>query len=205
MVDFKLSDSQKQLREGSRVYAQKVLTGAHAVYSKKLNQQERFRSIRSFYRIATAAGQVKGQIPVPLGGTCESLLDAAIILEELYATDPSVTLTVAATGLGLTPLIMSGNEKLQKKFLAPFLKDEGEPLASLVHSEPGGTANWLEKGAKGLQTTAKKEGSEWIINGEKVRSHNDLPTITVYRAISQHLLSLLGLDHKQRWLGWQRS
>lgn len=169
MVDFTLSESQRQLREGARAYAQKVLTGAHAVYSKKPNQKERFRSIRSFYRIATAAGQIKGQILVPLGGTCESLLDAAIILEELYATDPSVTLTVAATGLGLTPLIMSGNEKLQKKYLAPFLKDEGEPLASLVHSEPSGTANWLEKGAKGLQTTATKEGTAWIINGEKVR------------------------------------
>lgn len=168
MIDFILSDSQKAMRDGARAYAQKVLTGASAVYGQKPEQMERFRSIRGFYRTAVAAGQVKGQIPVPLGGGCESLLDAAIILEELYATDPSVTLTVAATGLGLTPLIMSGNEKLQKKFLAPFLKDEGEPLASLVHSEPGGTANWLEKGAKGLQTTARKDGDHWIINGEKV-------------------------------------
>lgn len=168
MIDFVLSDNQKAMRDGARAYAQKVLTGASAVYSKKPNQMERFRSIRSFYRTAVASGQVKGQIPVPLGGGCESLLDAAIILEELYATDPSATLTVAATGLGLSPLIMSGNEKLQKKFLEPFLKDEGEPLASLVHSEPTGSANWLEKGAQGLQTTAKKEGNVWVINGEKV-------------------------------------
>ncbi|KAF2486065.1 putative acyl-CoA dehydrogenase [Neohortaea acidophila] len=172
MLDFTLSDKQKELRNGSRAYAAKVLTGAHAVYSKKPDQKERFRSIRSFYRTAVAAGQIKGQIPVPLGGACESLLDAAIILEELYATDPSVTLTVAATGLGLTPLIMSGHAKLQKKYFAPFLKDEGEPLASLVHSEPGGTANWLEKGAKGLQTTARKEGNEWLIDGEKVWTTN---------------------------------
>lgn len=65
---------------------------------------------------------------------------------------------------------MSGNEKLQKEHLQPFLEagDEGEPLASLVHSEPGGTANWLEKGGKGLQTTATKDGDDWLINGEKV-------------------------------------
>lgn len=169
MIDFTLSESQAQQREGAKGFAAKVLTGASAVYSKKTDQKERFRAIRSFYRIAVAGGQIKGQIPVPLGGTCASLLDAAIILEELYATDPSVTLTVAATGLGLTPLIMSGNSKLQKKFLEPFLRDEGEPLASLVHSEPAGTANWLEKGAPGLQTTARKEGSQWVINGEKVR------------------------------------
>lgn len=109
---------------------------------------------------------------MPLGGTKESLVDAAIALEEMYAADTSVTLTVAATGLGLTPLIMSGHEKLQKECLKPFLEagEEGEPLASLAHSEPGGTANWMEKGGKGLQTTAAKDGEEWVVNGEKVKS-----------------------------------
>lgn len=168
MIDFTLSESQRQQRDGARAFAQKVLNGAHAVYSEKLDQKERFRSIRPYYRAAVAGGLIKGQVPIPMGGDCAALLDAAIVLEELYATDPSVTLTVAATGLGLTPLIMSGNEKLQRKFLEPFLKDEGEPLASLVHSEPQGTANWLEKGADGLQTTARKDGGNWIINGEKV-------------------------------------
>ena len=109
---------------------------------------------------------------MPLGGTNESLVDAAIALEEMYAADTSVTLTVAASGLGLTPLIMSGHEKLQKECLKPFLEaaEEGEPLASLAHSEPGGTANWLETGGKGLSTTAMKEGDEWVVNGEKVKS-----------------------------------
>ena len=111
---------------------------------------------------------IKGQIPTALGGANESLVDAAVTLEELFAADTSVTLTVAATGLGLTPLIMSGHERLQKEHLKPFLTGEGEPLASLVHSEPGGTANWLEKGGKGLRTTARKEGDEWVITGEKV-------------------------------------
>ena len=167
MIDFILSDKQKQQRDGARDYARNVLTGAHEAYSKKPDQKERFRSIRPYYRMAVAGGQVKGLIPIPLGGNSASLLDAAIIMEELYASDPSVSLTVASTGLGLMPLMASRHEILQKKFLAPFLKDEGEPLASLVHSEPGGTANWLEKGAAGLQTTAKKEGHDWVINGEK--------------------------------------
>jgi alkylation response protein AidB-like acyl-CoA dehydrogenase len=52
--------------------------------------------------------------------------------------------------------------------LKPFLSGEGEPLASLVHSEPTGTANWLQKGGKGLQTVARKDGDDWVINGEKV-------------------------------------
>ncbi|KAH8156006.1 hypothetical protein CIB48_g12239, partial [Xylaria polymorpha] len=38
--------------------------------------------------------------------------------------------------------------------------------------EPGGVANWLEKGGKGLNTTARKEGDEWVLNGEKVWATN---------------------------------
>jgi alkylation response protein AidB-like acyl-CoA dehydrogenase len=172
MIDFTLSDTQKQQRDAAKAYASKVLSGAHAVYSKETAQKDRFRSVQPFYHMAVAGGQLAGLVPVPLGGTCVSLLDAAIMLEELYATDPSVTLTVASTGLGLMPLMFSNNEELQKRFLPLFLKGEGEPLASLVHSEPGGTANWLEKGAQGLGTTARKEGDSWVINGEKVWTTN---------------------------------
>lgn len=168
MLDFTLSESQQKQRAEARMFATKVLSTAHDTYASLPNQSSRFRSILPFYRIAVQAGMLKGQIPTPLGGTCDSLLDAAIGLEEMYATDPSVTLTVAATGLGLTPLIMSGHERLQKQFLKPFLSGEGETMASLVHSEPGGTANWLEKVGKGLQTTARREGEQWMINGEKV-------------------------------------
>lgn len=92
------------------------------------------------------------------------------MLEELYAADTSIALTIAATGLGLTPLIMSGHEKLQKECLKVFLEagEQDEPLASLAHSEPTGTANWLEKGGRGLQTTARRDGESWVVNGEKV-------------------------------------
>ena len=66
-----------------------------------------------------------------------------------------------------------------KEYLAPFLSGEGEPLASMVFSEPGGVANWLEKGAPGLNTTATLEGDERVLNGEKVKTFPYLffPTI----------------------------
>ena len=64
-----------------------------------------------------------------------------------------------------------GSAEQNAEFLQPFLSAEGAPLASLVYSEPTGTANWLEKGARGLQTVAWQEGDgEWVIDGEKVCS-----------------------------------
>jgi alkylation response protein AidB-like acyl-CoA dehydrogenase len=169
MIDFTLTEEQRQIQKSSRAYAQDVLTSASKAYAHLPTQRERFESTRPLFRRAVAAGQLKAGIPAPLGGLSKSLVDAAISMEEQYATDTSLTLTVAANLLGLMPLFFVGTPEQHEKFLKPFLSGEGEPLASLVHSEPGGTANWLVKGAPGLQTTAKKEGGHWIINGTKVR------------------------------------
>jgi len=112
---------------------------------------------------------IRGLIPPSLCGQGGSVIDSALLVEELFKVDRSLSLTILATGLGLSPLLIGGTKELQTEFLKPFLSGEGAPLASLVHSEPEGTANWLEKGGKGLRTTARKEGDEWILNGDKAR------------------------------------
>lgn len=181
MIDFTLSEAQRQLQQMSCTFAQQVLSTAPQVYNKLPTQTKRFQSLRPLYGKAVAAGAVKGMIPVPLGGMSNSLVDAAIAMEEQYAADPSLSLTLAANVLGLMPLFFAGTAEQHEKFLAPFLSGEGEPLASLVHSEPEGTASWLVKGAPGLRTTARKEGSSWIVNGTKVsRVFAGCPCIDVF-------------------------
>ena len=168
MIDFSLSEPQKALRNGARQFAQQVLSTAPTLYTDKKSQRERFEATLPIYKTAVQAGIIKGQVPVPLGGTSAGMVDAAVVIEEFFAVEPSASITVLGTGLGLTPLILGGSPEHHKKFLEPFLKQEGEPIAGFVHSEPAGTANWLEKGAPGLQTTACEEAGEWIVNGEKV-------------------------------------
>lgn len=106
--------------------------------------------------------------------------------------DASVSLTIAATGLGLAPLIIAGNPDMWERFLPPFLSGEGEPLASLVHSEPGGTANWLENGGRGLQTTAYEKNGNWVVDGEKVRNENAL----THDGMERKLRLWLVVDHQ---------
>lgn len=73
----------------------------------------------------------------------------------------------------MTPLNLVQNPET-KRFLEPFLTGSGAPLASFVLSEPGGVANFLEKGAPGLQTTARlvEDGKYWELNGEKIWATN---------------------------------
>ncbi|KAK7535863.1 acyl-CoA dehydrogenase/oxidase [Phyllosticta citribraziliensis] len=176
MIDFALSPSQHALRAAAASFAQTHLSTVPSLHPppSQSTQLTRFRSTRPVYSAAARAGLLKAQIPAALGGTAASLLDAALVVEELYAVEPSAALTLLGTGLGLTPLFLAGSEEQRGRLLAPFLDDglEGEPLASFVHSEPRGTANWLEKGARGLATTARREGNEWIVDGEKLWTTN---------------------------------
>jgi len=89
--------------------------------------------------------------------------------------EPSVALSILSINLGLMPLLFSsGKEELQKEILAPFLTGTGTPLATLHSSEPSGSANFMEKGGQGLQTTARQdpEKGEWVINGDKIWAGN---------------------------------
>lgn len=101
MTSFVLSADMKQVKAETRLFAQKLLSEASSIYSKYPTQAEIFQSICPLYREAVAAGQLRAQIPAPLGGTSKNLIDAALGLEEQYPVFPSVSLTIAATGLGL--------------------------------------------------------------------------------------------------------
>ncbi|KAH7136377.1 acyl-CoA dehydrogenase/oxidase [Dactylonectria macrodidyma] len=172
MIGFATTDKQKALRIESAALGKELLAGARDVYSQHPDQASRFRATLPIYRKLVQAGLVKGQVPTALGGSNESFVDAAITLEELYAADSSLMVHVVGTGLGLLPLIFGGTPEQQEKFLKPFISCDGEPLASLTHSEPGGTANWLEKGGKGLGVTVKKDGDYYVVNGEKLWTTN---------------------------------
>jgi alkylation response protein AidB-like acyl-CoA dehydrogenase len=172
-IDFTLTPEQKALQAGVRQFAKQHLSTAHATYSKLATTKERFQSIRPIYEKAVQTGMISGQIPAPLGGTGGSLLDAALIGEELYAVESSVSLTILATGLGLTAVILNGSPEQHNRFLKPFLDGSlSAPLASLVSSEYEGSANFFDDGGKGLGTIARLEGDEWIISGEKAWATN---------------------------------
>ena len=182
-IDFHLSQADETIRKAAAGFAAGPLKDARQTYMKYQHHHERFQSTRPIYRQAVAGGLIKGQIPSHLGGAGGALIEAAILVEEMYAVEPAMSLTIFSTGLGLTPLNLTGKPE-HKEFLEPFLSGEGEPLASLVFSEPGGVANYLEKGAPGLATTATLEGDEWVLNGEKVRM--------LWRAALRRVLNIPG-------------
>jgi nitroalkane oxidase len=166
-IDFTLSPEQRELQRQSRKFAKEVLEGAAAA-ELLATPEERFLATKPIYEAMVAAGYLRKCIPAPAGGDNAGLVDLAIMAEEFYSVNPSVTLTMLGTVLGLLPILLGGTPEQCARMLAPFLKTSGAPLAGFCSSEPGGSANAASPPpGEGVRTTAKLQGETWIINGRK--------------------------------------
>jgi len=167
-IDFTLNPRQRELQKDARGFANEVLAGARAVSEKLPIAEERFLATRPAYEAMIAAGFLRKCIPAPAGGDNAGLVDLAIMAEELYSVNASVTLTMLGTVLGLFPILIAGTPEQCGRLLEPFLKLSGAPLAGFCSSEPGGSANAASPPpGEGVRTTAKLRGDHWGIDGRK--------------------------------------
>jgi alkylation response protein AidB-like acyl-CoA dehydrogenase len=166
-IDFRLTASQRDLQLRSRKFAKEVLLPATEAETLPTPEQ-RFAATKPAYEAMIAAGFLRKCIPVSAGGESAGLTDTAIMVEELYAVNASVTLTLIGTVLGLLPLLIGGTEQQRGRLLSPFLKQAGAPLAGFCATEPGGSANAASPPpGEGVRTTATLRGDRWIIEGRK--------------------------------------
>jgi alkylation response protein AidB-like acyl-CoA dehydrogenase len=166
-IDFTLTAQQQELQRASRKFAKEVLVEAKRA-ELLATPEERFRATKPTYEAMVAAGYLRKCIPAPAGGDNAGLMDLAILSEEFYSVNASVTLTMLGTVLGLLPVLLGGTPEQCQRLLVPFLKPGGAPLAGFCFSEPGGSANaGSPPPGEGVRTTARREGDSWVINGRK--------------------------------------
>jgi len=166
-IDFTLTAQQQELQRASRKFAKEVLGEARRA-ELLATPEERFRATRPTYEAMVAAGYLRKCIPAPAGGDNAGLMDLAILSEEYYSVNASVTLTMLGTVLGLLPILLGGTPDQCQRLLVPFLKPGGAPLAGFCFSEPGGSANaGSPPPGEGVRTTARRDGDNWVINGRK--------------------------------------
>lgn len=100
-------------------------------------------------------------VPIPeayggLGG-CE--MDIVVMVEELCKYDAGISLALFGTGLGTYPILLCGNEEQKQRFLPRIATGT---LAAFALTEPGAGSD-----ASGIQTTAVRDGDEYVLNGTK--------------------------------------
>lgn len=95
------------------------------------------------------------------GGAECSFTSAIIAIEELAKVDPSVSVLCDVHNTLVNTVIRKyGNKEQQDKWLPQLAESK---LGSFCLSEPASGSD-----AFALQTRAKKEGSNWVLNGSKM-------------------------------------
>src|SRR5216683_4197762 len=155
-IDFTLTAQQRELQRASRKFAKEVLGEAKGA-ELLATPEARFLATKPTYEAMVAAGYLRKCIPAPAGGDNAGLVDMAILAEEFYSVNSSVTLTMLGTVLGLLPILLGGTPDQCQRLLVPFLTKSGTPLAGFCSSEPGGSANAASPPpGEGVRTMARR-------------------------------------------------
>jgi butyryl-CoA dehydrogenase len=99
-------------------------------------------------------------IPEELGGMGQSVFNFCLATEEISRVCGGVGVTFAASALGSTPILLFGSDEQKKKYMPPIAA--GKKLAAFGLTEANAGSD-----AAGLETTAKKDGDYYIVNGTK--------------------------------------
>ena len=118
---------------------------------------------RSLYLRAAELGLLGMGYPVHLGGSPATWRMRNTVSQQLSRMGGSGGLLASlfSHNIGLPPVLRYGSEALQQQVIPPVLR--GEKIAALAITEPSGGSD-----VAALRCTATRDGSDYIINGEKV-------------------------------------
>ncbi|MDM7916229.1 MAG: acyl-CoA dehydrogenase family protein [Candidatus Eisenbacteria bacterium] len=154
-MDFTLSEDQVEFQKLARDFAQREIAPKAAYH----DQTGEFP--REICRKAWEAGLMNTHIPQEYGGLGLGVLDGCIIAEEIGAACSGIGTAMEANTLAEAPVIVGGSDEQKKKWLAPMVEEFR--LAAYCVTEPNAGSD-----VQGLKTTARKVGSDYVINGSKM-------------------------------------
>jgi len=155
-MDFTFSEDHELLRKTVRDFARAEVLP----HARKWDEEERFP--KEIVPRLAELGLLGIRIPEAYGGSGMDTTSYAICVEELARVDGSLALTVAShNGLGTGHVLAFGTEAQKQKYLTKAAR--GEWLAAWALTEPGSGSD-----SAGLRTTARRDGSRWILNGTKM-------------------------------------
>ena len=154
-VEYFLSDEQKELKRLARDIAEEKILPIRA----QLDQEGGFP--HEIMKMLDEAGFPALFIPDEYEGNGGGVFNMRLVTAALSRVEAGVAVSYAATGLGLTPILVGGSEEQKKKYLPPVARGGCYFAYGLTEAEAGSDAG-------SMTTTAKRVGDEYILNGKKV-------------------------------------
>ncbi len=157
-MDFTLDEEQKEIRDWVRTFVRKEIIPLEpeVLRRERANQPGlTFEELEALQQKAKTAGFWGVQTPTEYGGMGLGAVMTALIEAELGRSFVQFRFGGYADNI-----LYHGNAEQKERYLLPTIS--GERKSCFAITEPGAGSD-----AKAIRTSARKEGSEWVINGEK--------------------------------------
>jgi len=146
---------QDMFRESARKFMREVLAPQQAQFEKDGQPS------REAWLAMGEQGLLGISTPAEVGGIGGTFIDEMIACEEMsYAFVASPAMALHST-IVMPYLTHYGTKEQQEKYLPPMTS--GACIASIGMTEPDAGSD-----LQGIRTNAKKDGTDWIINGSKI-------------------------------------
>ncbi len=155
-MDFALSSEHQMVQQMVREFAQREVAPI-------IRESDRAQQMAPFVLDRMAELGILGIcFPLKYGGQGMDYISLGLACEELEAVDTSLRVVMSVhVGLNSLGILQWGTEDQKQRFLIPQAK--GEKIACFGLSEPG-----VGSDVANLSCTARKDGSSYILNGEKM-------------------------------------
>lgn len=155
-MHIELNDEQKLLIEEVRRFAEEVVRPI----AKEIDAKGIFPA--DSIRQAGELGLTGVSVPEEYGGAGMDALSYCLVIEEVSRVCASTGVILSVNNsLVCDPLLKWANEEQKQKFLKPLAA--GEKLGCFGLTEPGAGSD-----AASLRTSARRDGDDYVINGNKV-------------------------------------
>lgn len=151
-----LTPEQQMIRDMARDFADKELLPTAAEYDEK--QEFPTNLWRKFGQL----GLMGLTMPEEYGGAGADTVTYVLALEEISRGNPALSIAMSINNsLTCYGILKFGTEEQKRKYLVPLAT--GDLLGGYALSEPGSGSD-----AVAMQTSARREGDKYILNGSKM-------------------------------------
>ncbi|MEO6998743.1 MAG: acyl-CoA dehydrogenase family protein [Terracoccus sp.] len=153
------------LRDTVRAWATERL----APHVRRLDEDDAAAFDWELVREGHHLGLTRLVVPKQFGGLGQGEFGVAVALEELAAVDAGFALIFGATMLGQAPVLLSGDPRLQARFLPLFCGDEPVLACNAITEDQAGCDLLIPENAQFAQGVmrARREGDHYVLNGSK--------------------------------------
>jgi len=173
-MDYGLTEQQLMIQELARKISEEKILPVRA----ELDEKEEF-PYEPMKALADA--DLFGiYLPEQYGGFGGGALDLCVAVEEISRICGGVAVSYAANALGAYPILLFGTEEQKQKYLPDIAA--GRKYCAFALTEPN-----VGSDAGAVETTAKKDGDDYVLNGSKqwITNGGVAGTLTVMTTVNR--------------------